>query len=47
MKLKVETGVDICTVNIDDLQDFPFPVNIKKHDSILKVYGPGTIKIAL
>ena len=44
MKLKVDTGADICTVNIDDLQDFPFPVNIKKDDSILKGYGPGTIK---
>ena len=29
MKLKVDTGADICAVNIDDLQDFPFPVNIK------------------
>ena len=31
-------------MNIDDLQDFPIPVNIKKDDSILKGYGPGTIK---
>ena len=44
MKLKVHTGADICPVNIDDLQDFPFPVNIKKDDSIVKGYGPGTIK---
>ena len=44
MKLKVDTGADICAVNIDDLQDFPFPINIKKDDSILKGYGPGTIK---
>ena len=44
MKLKVDTVADICAVNIDDLQDFPFPVNIKKDDSILKGYDPGTIK---
>ena len=44
MKLKVDTGADICAVNIDDLQDFPFPIDIKKHDSILQGYGPGTIK---
>ena len=44
MKLKVDTGADICAVNIDDLQDFPFPIDIKKDDSILQGYGPGTIK---
>ena len=44
MKLKVDTGADICAVNIDDLQEFPFPVNIKKDNSIFKGYGPGTIK---
>ena len=44
MKLKVDTGADICAVSIDGLQDFPFPVNIKKDDSILKGYGPGTLK---
>ena len=44
MKLKVDTGADICTVNIDDLQDFPFPIDIKKDDCILKGYGPGIIK---
>ena len=44
MKLKVDTGADICAVNIDDLQDFPFPIDIKKDDCILKGYGPGTIK---
>ena len=44
MKLKVDTGADIYAVNIDDLQDFPFPVDIKKDDCILKGYGPGTIK---
>ena len=44
MKLKVDTGADICAVNIDDLQDFSFPVDIKKDDCILKVCGPGTIK---
>ena len=43
MKLKVDTGADICAVSINDLQDFPFPVNIKK-DSILKGYSLGTIK---
>ena len=36
MKLKVDAGADICAINIDDLQDFPFPVEIKKDDSILK-----------
>ena len=44
MKLKVDTGADICAVNIDELQDFPFPIDIKKDDSILQGYGPGTIK---
>ena len=44
MKLKVDTGADICAVNIDDLQDFPFSIDIKKDDSILQGYGPGTIK---
>ena len=38
MKLKVDTRADICVVNIDDLQDFPFPANIKKDDSIFKGY---------
>ena len=42
--MKVDTGADICAVNIDDLQDFPFPVDIKKDDCILEGYGPGTIK---
>ena len=44
MKLKVDTGADICAVNTDDLQDFSFPVDIKKDNSILEGYGPGTIK---
>ena len=44
MKLKVDTGADICAVNIDDLQDFSFPVDIKKDDCILKGCGPGTMK---
>ena len=44
MKLKVDTGADICAVNTDDLQGFPFPVDIKKDNSLLEGYGPGTIK---
>ena len=44
MKLKVDTGADICVVNTDDLQDIPFPVDIKKDDSLLEGYGPGSIK---
>ena len=44
MKLKVHTGADICAVNTDDLQDFPFPVDFKEDDSLLEGYGPGTIK---
>ena len=44
MKLKVDTGADICAVNTDDLQDFPFPVDIKEDNSLLEGYGPGTIK---
>ena len=36
---KMKLKVDICAVNIDDLQEFPLPVNIKKDDSILKRYG--------
>ena len=44
MKLKVDTGADICVVNTDDLQDIPFPVDIKKNDSLLEGYGPGSIK---
>ena len=43
-KLKIDTGADICAVNTDDLQDFPFPVDIKKDNSPLEGYGPGTIK---
>ena len=43
MKLKVDTA-DICAVNTDDLQDFPFPVDIKEDNSLLEGYGPGTIK---
>ena len=31
-------------MNIDDFQDFPLTVDIKKDDSILKGYDPGTIK---
>ena len=44
MKLKVDTGADICAVNTDGLQDFPFPVDIKEDNSLLEGYGPGTIK---
>ena len=44
MELKVDTGADICVVNTDDLQDIPFPVDIKKDDSLLEGYGPGSIK---
>ena len=49
MVLTSEKALDIVSsgkgaLNIDDLQDFPFPVNIKKVDSILKGYGPGTLK---
>ena len=44
MKLKVDTGADICAVNTDDLQDFLFPVDIKENNSLLEEYGPGTIK---
>ena len=44
MKLKADTGADILAVNIDDLQDFPFPIDIKKDDRILQGHGPGTIK---
>ena len=44
MKLKVDMGVDICAVNTDDLQDFPFPVDNKEDNSLLEGYGPGTIK---
>ena len=44
MKLKVDTGADICALNTDDPQDFPFPVDIKKDNSLLEGYGPGTIK---
>ena len=43
-KFKIDTGADICAVNTDDLQDFPFPVDIKKDNSLLEGYGPGTIK---
>ena len=31
-------------MNTDDLQDFPFPVDIKEDNSLLEGYGPGTIK---
>ena len=44
MKLKINTGADICAVNTDDLQDFQFPVDIKEDNSLLQEYGPGTIK---
>ena len=44
MKLKVDTGADICAVNTDDLQDFPFPVDIKENNNLLEGYGPGTTK---
>ena len=44
MELKGDTGADICVVNTDDLQDIPFPVDIKKDDSLLEGYGPGSIK---
>ena len=36
IKLKVYTGADICAVNINDIKDFSFPVDIKKDDNILK-----------
>ena len=44
MKLKIDTGADICAINTDDLQDFPFPIDIKQDNSLLEGYGPGTIK---
>ena len=44
MKLNINTGADICAVNTDDLQDFPFPVDIKEDNSLLEGYSPGTIK---
>ena len=44
IKLKVDTGADICAVNTDDLQDFPFRVDIKEDNSLLEEYSPGTIK---
>ena len=44
VKLKVDTGTDVYAMNIDDFQDFPLTVDIKKDDSILKGYDPGTIK---
>ena len=44
MKLKIDTGADICAVNTDDLQDFPFPVDIKEDNSLLEGCGPGIIK---
>ena len=44
MKLKVNTRADICAVNTDDLQDFPFPVDIKEDNSLPEGYGLGTIK---
>ena len=43
-KFKIDAGADICAVNTDDLQDFPFPVDITKDNSLLEGYGPGTIK---
>ena len=44
MKLKVDTGADISVMNTDDLQDFPFPVDIKEDNSLPEGYGPGIIK---
>ena len=44
MKLRVDTGADICAMNTDDLQDFPFSVDIKEDNSLLEGCGPGTIK---
>ena len=38
IKLKVDTGADICAVN------FPFHVDIKEDNSLLEGYGPGAIK---
>ena len=44
-KMKLEaTGTDTCAVNTDDLQDFPFPMDIKEDNSLLEGYGPGSLK---
>ena len=42
--MKVDTGANICAVNKDDLQDFPFAVDIREDNGLLEVYGLGTIK---
>ena len=39
MKLKVDTGTDICSVKTDDLQDFPFPVDIKGDKSSRRIWS--------
>ena len=39
MKLKVDIGPDICAVNTDDLQDFPFPVDIKEDKSSRRIWS--------
>ena len=44
MKLKVDTGADICVVKTDDLQDFPFHADIKEDNSLLE--GATSLKVA-
>jgi len=44
IKMKVDTGADTCIITTDDLQELPFPITIKKSNSILKGYGGNPIK---
>jgi hypothetical protein len=39
MKMKVDTGADICVLTTDDLQQLPLTLDIKPCHSILKSYG--------
>ena len=44
VKMKIDTGADTCILTTDGLEDFPFPVNIKPSNSILKSYGGSHIQ---
>ena len=44
MRLKVDTGADICALNTADIGKIPIGVNLQPDNSILEGYGPGTIR---
>ena len=44
MRLKVDTGADICALNTVDIGKIPIGVNPQPDNSILEGYGPGTIR---